>query len=128
MIDQKENDLKTVFVPMHGLPLISRGSHEEIVKTYFFNKEIHYVILNKVDFLAVSPFYFNDYSNINFLATTVYRSFKSSENTFQDLVYGPALFIGQNDHEGQYTSVSQETIEVVLNVFTRDMYGVKDVS
>lgn len=122
-----KDELKAVSIPMHGLPLISRGSYDDMIRTYFFNKEVHHVILNSDDFVVVSPFYFNDHSNVNYLATTVYRSFKPAESSFQDLIYGPALLIGQQDEDDDFTSVSQQTLEVVLNVFSRDLHAVKYV-
>lgn len=122
-----KNELKAVMIPFHGLPLISRGTYHEMIQTYFFNKDVHHVILNDLDFVIVSPYYFHDHTNINYLATTVYRSFKPSESSFQDIIYGPALMIGQNNDDDQYTSVSQQSIEVVLNVFTRDLHAVKYV-
>lgn len=122
-----KDELKAVSIPMHGLPLISRGSYEDMIRTYFFNKEVHNVILNSNDFVIVSPFYFNDYTNINYLATAVYRSFKPSESSFQDLIYGPSLLIGQHDNNDDYTSVSQQTLEAVLNIFSRDLYALKYV-
>lgn len=115
-------------MPIHGYPLISQGSYEEMLKTYFFGKEVNYIVLNKTDYMVVSLYYFNNYFYLNHLATALYRSFKPSEQSQQDCVYGPALIIGKDELPGQYTSVSQQTTESVLNIFTRDLYAIKDVS
>jgi hypothetical protein len=126
--DEHKDELQAVSIPVHGFPLISRGSYKDMIKTYFSDKEVHNVILNPYDFVIVSPFYFSDYNNINYLATTVYRSFKPSESSFQDLVYGPSLLIGQYGGDNNtHTSVSQQTLEAVLNIFTRDLYTLKYV-
>ena len=119
--------IKGISIPIYGYPLISQGSYEEMLKTYFFGKEVNYIILNKTDYMVVSLYYFNNYTYLNYLATALYRCFKPSEQSQQDCVYGPALIIGKDEIPGQYTSVSQQTIESVLNIFTRDLYAIKDV-
>lgn len=125
---QKEQlDIKGISIPLHGFPFISQGHYEDMIRTYFYSKDVHHVVLNDSDYLVVSPFYFNDSHNINYLATNLYRSYKPAEQSFQDLVYGPALIIGKDDQNDNFTSVSQQVIESVLNIFTRDSYGIKYV-
>lgn len=129
-MQQDENitiPIKGISIPLHGFPLISQGDYEDMIRTYFHSKDVHHVVLNSNDFLVVSPFYFNDPQTINHLATMLYRAFKPGEQSFQDLVYGPVLIIGKGDEQENFASVSQQAIESVLNIFTRDLYAVKHV-
>lgn len=127
MPQDSTNEIKAISIPLHGFPLISQGQYEDMLRAYFYSKEVHHVVLNQHDYFVVSPFYFNDPHNVNYLATTIYRSFKPAEQSFQDLVYGPVLIVGQHDDDDNFQSVSQQSIESVLNVFTRDLYAVKHV-
>lgn len=124
--DHYQNEIKAVSIPLHGYPLITRGTYAEITKAYFGNNNISHVSLNKSDYIIVSDYYFNRYNDINFLATNIYRSFRPAESYFQDLVYGPVVLLGKSS-DGVFTSVSQQTIEAVLTVFERDSYGVPNV-
>jgi len=127
-LEKPDQEITAISIPFHGFPKITRGTYDDMVKTYFFQKQVHYIILNKLDFVIVSPNYFNDAANIIYLATTIYRSFKPYESSFHDIIYGPVLFVGKKDEDSNLTSVSQQTIESVLNVYTRDLYGIDDVS
>lgn len=120
------DDIKAVSIPLHGYPVITRGTYADIIKAYFSNKNVSCVSLNKSDYIIVSDYYFNKYNDINFLATNIYRSFRLGENHFEDLVYGPAVLLGKS-MAGDFSSVSQETMEAMLNIFLRDSYGVTDV-
>lgn len=124
-----KEEIKIVAIPMHGMPLIVRDSYEDVVRTYFTNKVVHCVSLNEKDFMIVSPQYFNDHSQVNLFATTVYRSFNPSETSFHDLVYGPVLMVGKPDKEfdSEFTSLSQESIESIIHTFTRDLHASKYV-
>ena len=129
MIDIIQNEIKVVVIPMHGMPLIVRDTYDVVIRTYFVTKEVHHVVLNKQDYMVVSPQYFNDHSQVNLFATTVYRSFKPTENSFHDLVYGPVLIVGKSDSEDFYdfNSCSQESIESIIHTFTRDLHASKYV-
>lgn len=129
MIDIIQNEIKVVVIPMHGMPLIVRDTYDVVIRTYFVTKEVHHVVLNKEDYMVVSPQYFNDHSQVNLFATTVYRSFKPTENSFHDLVYGPVLIVGKSDSEDFYdfNSCSQESIESIIHTFTRDLHASKYV-
>lgn len=125
--DKTENIslIRGISIPIHGYPLISEGSYKDMIKTYFLDKEVVHAILNKNDYIIMSPYYFNNYSYVNYLATALYRSFKPSEQSSQDFVYGPVLIVGKEQFLEDYISVSQQTTESVLNIFTRDLYEIK---
>lgn len=108
---------------MHEAPCILEDDIPSMKRYVFYGTQTYTLSFDGDNYFVLSSSHSGSYKEVNFFATTLYRTYYTAYSSSEFTIYGPALLIGM-DEDTKYTSVSLDIVDATLNLMTRYKYEV----
>jgi hypothetical protein len=115
-----QKDIRALRIPTHDFPSLTQDDFSSLIRYVFYTKYVTTIKLDDYNTLIVSQDYNNQYKEVNFIATTLYRTYNPLSTK---TIYGPVLAVGSPDEQVyDYQSITVNLIEDTINILNRFSY------
>ena len=114
---------RALYIPMYQAPCVLEDDIDAMKHYVFYGAQTYTLSFDGDNYFVLASSNEGVYTQVNFFATTLYRTFYISNLSSNFTIYGPTLLIGM-DTDLQYTSVSVEILDATINLMTRYQYEV----
>jgi hypothetical protein len=118
-----KNSFRALYIPMYQAPCVLEDDIPSMKRYVFYNSQTYTLSFDGDNYFVLSTSHDSVYNQVNFFATTLYRSYYNTYSSSDFTIYGPALIIGM-DEDTQYTSVSVDILDATINLMTRYQYEI----
>lgn len=115
---------RSLYIPLYEAPCLLEDDLNDMKRYLFYGYPTYSLSYDNETLFILSSRYENDYTSINFFATTLWRSLYTSSSDKPFTIYGPCLVIGMDDDTNP-CSVSIDLIDSTINLMTRYDYDTK---
>jgi hypothetical protein len=112
-----EDTIRALRIPMHESPSLLDDDYQSLIRYVFYTKEVYTLPINEDNSLILSPQFMGDHTQVNFLATTLFKIYNPNTAPSKNIIYGPALAVGcPLNGLYDFQSITNTLVEEVINI------------
>lgn len=114
---------RAIYIPMYDAPSVLEDSVDNMKRYIFYNAQTYFKTFDNEHSFIFSSKYLDEYSEINFFATTLVRALYPTLSNSSFTIYGPTLIVGM-DEDTNHCSVSYSILDATVNLMSRYRYEI----